>query len=187
MLLGKGCDVFGHATHEIGHALGLHHAQNRYDRNEHIEIIQKNIPKTHEQEFELAQPSLYATYGLPYDYGSIMHYGSNRDKPQLVLTKPNYWGTMGRCDRFSTQCKNGGFKHPRDCNRCICPSGYGGRLCDELPEGLGEIMNAISDWRKFSMTQQHYLDNDLDYMMSTFWIKVSEDNFCIIIATYFAS
>lgn len=37
-----------------------------------------------------------------------------------------------KCPRItSAQCKNGGFPHPRDCNTCICPSGYGGALCDE--------------------------------------------------------
>ena len=28
-------------------------------------------------------------------------------------------------------CFNGGVPHARDCNRCICPTGYAGRTCRE--------------------------------------------------------
>ncbi|KIH59434.1 hypothetical protein ANCDUO_10336 [Ancylostoma duodenale] len=27
-------------------------------------------------------------------------------------------------------CANGRFPHPHKCVKCICPSGYGGPLCD---------------------------------------------------------
>ncbi|KAK6037134.1 hypothetical protein COOONC_25361 [Cooperia oncophora] len=33
------------------------------------------------------------------------------------------------CDKTtSVKCEMGGFPHPRDCQRCICPGGYGGKL-----------------------------------------------------------
>ncbi|PIO53047.1 hypothetical protein TELCIR_25636, partial [Teladorsagia circumcincta] len=31
----------------------------------------------------------------------------------------------------SAKCENGGFPHPRDCSKCICPRGYGGDQCNE--------------------------------------------------------
>ncbi|PIO57182.1 hypothetical protein TELCIR_21414, partial [Teladorsagia circumcincta] len=31
----------------------------------------------------------------------------------------------------SARCEMGGFPHPRDCTKCICPTGYGGVLCNE--------------------------------------------------------
>ncbi|KAE9417703.1 hypothetical protein Angca_008353, partial [Angiostrongylus cantonensis] len=42
-----------------------------------------------------------------------------------------HYGCLDRCNEGSTAtCQNGGFSHPRDCSKCVCPSGYGGRLCD---------------------------------------------------------
>lgn len=41
-------------------------------------------------------------------------------------------GFSDRCENVGhkAQCANGGFPHPRNCSKCICPNGYGGDLCD---------------------------------------------------------
>ncbi|PIO72083.1 astacin, partial [Teladorsagia circumcincta] len=44
-------------------------------------------------------------------------------------------------------CRNGGFAHPRNCSKCICPSGYGGQFCDERPPGCGAVLNASENWQ----------------------------------------
>ncbi|KIH46731.1 hypothetical protein ANCDUO_23214 [Ancylostoma duodenale] len=44
----------------------------------------------------------------------------------------------------------GGFPHPRDCSRCICPSGYGGRLCNERPSGCGRVYQATAQYQTFT-------------------------------------
>ncbi|KHJ86537.1 astacin [Oesophagostomum dentatum] len=107
-------------------------------------------------------------YGITYDYGSIMHYGalsaSKNGKPSMVPYDRKYIETLGshfvsfyellmlnthykcldkcKADRSAAKCKMGGFPHPRDCSKCICPSGYGGKLCDQKPTGCGSILNA---------------------------------------------
>ncbi|RCN28344.1 hypothetical protein ANCCAN_25914 [Ancylostoma caninum] len=42
-----------------------------------------------------------------------------------------------RCNTGNNaQCQNGGFANPNDCSVCICPSGYGGTLCNERVSGF---------------------------------------------------
>ncbi|RCN34220.1 astacin [Ancylostoma caninum] len=113
-------------------------------------------------------------YGITYDYGSIMHYGANsasqNGRPTMVPHDPKYVETLGspiisfyellminthyECTKncnpaTSAQCKMGGFPHPRDCKRCICPSGYGGRLCDQRPAGCGTVHHATAQYQSF--------------------------------------
>ncbi|XP_018018420.1 blastula protease 10-like [Hyalella azteca] len=64
----------GSTVHEIGHALGFFHEQSRSDRDEFVEIKTENIsPET------ISNFGKYQTknYEVPYDYHSVMHYGSH--------------------------------------------------------------------------------------------------------------
>jgi astacin len=61
----------GSVIHELGHAWGLLHEQERNDRNRYVTVLFQNIDTRFVSNF--AQGGRDLSY---YDYGSIMHYGS---------------------------------------------------------------------------------------------------------------
>ncbi|CAH2307439.1 astacin-like metalloendopeptidase [Pelobates cultripes] len=71
--LGKpGCMWTGIMTHEIMHALGLHHEHVRMDRSQYINVLWQNILSDYKSNFE---ESFTLNLNLSsYDYGSLMHY-----------------------------------------------------------------------------------------------------------------
>ena len=63
----------GMLAHEIGHAVGLNHEQQRADRGYYVQIFQPYLEKT-----RLSDLDLEVSGGVdmgPYDLGSLMHYG----------------------------------------------------------------------------------------------------------------
>ncbi|CAJ0595790.1 unnamed protein product [Cylicocyclus nassatus] len=68
----------------------------------------------------------------------------------------------------------GGFPNPRDCSKCICPGGYGGRLCDERPSGCGEILTATSQGKTLQYTLGKRGSSLNDYEFCHFWIKAAK-------------
>ena len=70
----NGCMFTGTAVHEICHALGFWHEQNRPDRDRYIKITYENIVEGMEGNFDVYTGGQYFT--TPYDYESIMHYAS---------------------------------------------------------------------------------------------------------------
>ncbi|VDD87919.1 unnamed protein product [Enterobius vermicularis] len=165
--IGKGCERLGTIEHEVGHALGLWHQQSRPDALEHIRIIEDYILKTYIGDFKLREPSEIETFGIPYDLGSVMHYGSTAfsfdERTKTVITKdPYYQQTIGQREKPSfydikvineayckdtcekkSECKNGGYRNPSNCNLCLCPSGFGGPLCEKNETPLGMIQEQL--------------------------------------------
>lgn len=41
--IGKNCDKFGIVVHELGHVVGFWHEHTRPDRDNHVQIVTKNI------------------------------------------------------------------------------------------------------------------------------------------------
>lgn len=73
-----GCTTLvGTAIHEMMHALGFLHEQNREDRDDWVRIRYENIKAGTSNNFEKAKKGTTNSFGVAYDYASIMHYSSN--------------------------------------------------------------------------------------------------------------
>ncbi|XP_055349302.1 zinc metalloproteinase nas-14-like [Paramacrobiotus metropolitanus] len=70
--LTSGCILhYGCIQHELMHTLGFYHEQSRLDRDDYVLINWDNIATEDKGQFEKRTGK---TYGLPYDYQSVMHY-----------------------------------------------------------------------------------------------------------------
>ncbi|CAJ0585215.1 unnamed protein product, partial [Mesorhabditis spiculigera] len=165
--LGYGCHSFRTAAHEIGHALGFQHTHSREDRDTAISVLPANIDNGWAPSFEKAAAGTIYNYGMPYDYGSVMHYGpydvSWNKQPTMVAKVAPYQENMGsavvsfydvsmmnehysckaKCTCGATCC-NGGFRNSRNCNTCICPYGWAGPTCNQRSPGCGADLTATA-------------------------------------------
>jgi astacin len=69
------CIWSGIVSHELLHAIGFAHQQNTPGRDSYVTINWGNIRSGYSSQFEEVSGSSYSSFGAPYDYGSIMHYG----------------------------------------------------------------------------------------------------------------
>ena len=80
------------------HALGFYHQQSTTDRDDYVKIVWDNIQPGHEHNFNKYNESFVTSYGIEYDYGSVMHYSkkafSKNDEDTILSLKPNV--TLGQ-------------------------------------------------------------------------------------------
>uniref|UniRef100_A0A0N5A639 Metalloendopeptidase n=1 Tax=Parastrongyloides trichosuri TaxID=131310 RepID=A0A0N5A639_PARTI len=146
------CDTPGTVQQTMGHALGMLREQRRTDKNDYVRTKLWNVNVTYIGKFMIKNAS--NTYGVPYDFGSGMHsardgYSKIPGKDTIVPLDNSFLRTMGQiefsfndykllniyyCDHKCPDklpCKHSGYTDPNNCNRCICPTFYGGRLCEK--------------------------------------------------------
>ncbi|CAI4227908.1 unnamed protein product [Auanema sp. JU1783] len=204
--IGFGCEHVPIAAHEIAHALGFFHSQNRFDRDNQIIVNYDNILPTYFPNYLKLSSVENNNYGLPYDYGSGMHYdqygfAKNGTVPTLVPTDPRYQNSMGqtmpsfidvfmmntmyscqsKCSSSTNNCRNNGFPDPNNCNRCICPSGYGGTICTSPQPFYNPYSTPVSDHVAISTTTTITSSSvslsgitpsiDSDYKVKNVWIR----------------
>ncbi|KFM72864.1 Zinc metalloproteinase nas-4, partial [Stegodyphus mimosarum] len=86
----RGCFRQGTILHEMIHASGTTHEQNRSDRDEYIKVLFENIPEEWRSQYEKTNPADFGLQGS-YDYYSVMHYpmqAPGTNKPAFQILKP---------------------------------------------------------------------------------------------------
>lgn len=74
--IGKGCNHMSVVAHEIMHALGFMHEQSRPDRDSYVTVYLQNVKTKNRHNFNKYNWGQADTLRIPYDLGSIMHYGT---------------------------------------------------------------------------------------------------------------
>ncbi|GMR39032.1 hypothetical protein PMAYCL1PPCAC_09227 [Pristionchus mayeri] len=156
--IGYGCDWIGTIAHEIEHTLGVWHTQARYDRGNYVSINAWNVLPNQLYNFNTQAQSYTNLFGIPYEFGSVMHYAENdfaRDRSRSTIVAKNgyerfqhsmsnylptfydiklintYYKCYDACPR-KFNCQNGGMQDVNNCNRCKCPPGFSGTYCESI-------------------------------------------------------
>lgn len=174
--IGDGCETLGIITHEVGHALGFWHEQARPERDSYVRINRQNAINGLEGQFDKRSWSEVNEYSLPYDYGSVMHYGPKSFSKSSTMNTvepvdPAFINTIGNrvepsfldlkllntafCSNICTNrinCQHGGYADPNNCGQCTCPTGLEGTYCERLQtSNCGvELPRADYSWRNIS-------------------------------------
>lgn len=68
--------LIGTVLHELSHAAGFMHEQNREERDGFVNIRYNNVEPDKRKNFEKSKSGEATGFGVGYDYGSVMHYSS---------------------------------------------------------------------------------------------------------------
>ena len=121
--LADGCYGRGTTLHEVMHALGIDHEQNRPDRDHFVHLDWTNIHPNKKHNYEILQGKEWIDTGHDYEYNSVMHYDGydfaiDRSKPgkeiyrgisinlDLSDDKSEKWYSHIRANSFTTKSTN---------------------------------------------------------------------------------
>uniref|UniRef100_A0A8C6WZE6 Metalloendopeptidase n=1 Tax=Neogobius melanostomus TaxID=47308 RepID=A0A8C6WZE6_9GOBI len=103
--IGTNCDRIATIEHEFLHALGFWHEQSRADRDDYVQIMWDRISEGKEHNFNTYDDTTSSSLGVPYDYGSMMHYSKtafkNGSEPTIVTKIPAFSDVIGQRMEFS--------------------------------------------------------------------------------------
>ncbi|CAJ1059681.1 meprin A subunit beta-like isoform X1 [Xyrichtys novacula] len=103
--IGKNCDRLGTVEHEFLHALGFWHEQSRADRDDYVQIMWDRIEPGKEHNFKTRDDTVSSALGVPYDYGSVMHYSKSSfniaSDPSIITKIPKFMNVIGQRMGFS--------------------------------------------------------------------------------------
>lgn len=149
--LGRGCYLTGVVIHELMHATGFMHEQNREDRDEHIDIQWDNIVSGRQINFQKFSWKEIQNLGEKYDYGSVLHYdqyafAKDPSKPTIIPKKKD--AVIGQRIGFSEtdlrklnklyKCNSKGKNAPGSCKdeSKVCNILVRHGMCQRDPVGM---------------------------------------------------
>lgn len=94
----------GTVLHELLHAAGFLHEQNREERDDFVRINSRNIRSGYEINFNKAKKGEATGFGVRYDYGSVMHYSTtafSKNGEPTIEPKMNTNDVIGQREGFS--------------------------------------------------------------------------------------
>uniref|UniRef100_A0A3Q3L718 Metalloendopeptidase n=1 Tax=Mastacembelus armatus TaxID=205130 RepID=A0A3Q3L718_9TELE len=150
--IGENCVSLGTVEHEFLHALGFHHEQSRYDRDDYVTINWRNIKDGLQNNFKKLSRNSSITFSAPYDYLSVMHYGKDffsKNSGDTIITKlPQFQDRIGQRMEMS----------PLDvfklnllyrCNTTISFMGYCG-FSNADTCGMSYRENGLEGWKRMN-------------------------------------
>lgn len=96
--------LVGTPIHELLHAVGFMHEQNREERDGFVFIRSQNIESGRERNFEKARKGDTSGFGVAYDYGSVLHYSPvafSKNGQPTIEAKMKTSEVMGQRERLS--------------------------------------------------------------------------------------
>ncbi|CRK90140.1 CLUMA_CG003856, isoform A [Clunio marinus] len=103
---GYGCVWKATAMHELIHALGYTHMQNRFDRDSYVKVYLENVTPDARHNFDKVNPSYYGNFNTAYDLNSIMHYGrksfSSNGRDVIVPYDGSKINVIGQAQKLSS-------------------------------------------------------------------------------------
>ncbi|XP_054717113.1 zinc metalloproteinase nas-7-like [Uloborus diversus] len=103
LTLGHGCIWVARVLHELLHVLGFFHEHTRPDRDDYVTIFTDNIKSASINNFRKMSESKVTTFGLPYDYFSVLHYHDREfaiDRSQKTI-QPRKEVLIGKASELS--------------------------------------------------------------------------------------
>lgn len=105
-LMRNGCVYHGIVIHEFMHALGFHHMQSSYDRDNYVRILYENIEVGREHNFNKYSSNQVSHFGTSYDLDSLMHYRANAfsrysNRNTIETLNPQDMNRIGQRERMS--------------------------------------------------------------------------------------
>ncbi|KAF2365933.1 Peptidase M12A [Trinorchestia longiramus] len=167
--LGYLCHQVRTIIHEICHALGLWHEQNRSDRDAYVKVIYDNLRSKNSHNFQIKSTENFHT---EYDFFSVMHYGqfgftSNGGQtlttldPMMkgLITVPRFGLSFmdksilnklyGCVDTWISECGTNGTNPCHNLGylgkacKCICPLGTSGDMCEVKEQNYSDALAAL--------------------------------------------
>lgn len=114
----------GTIIHELVNSLGFAHMQSHGHRDSYVKVMNENIMRGAEYQFEKFNRWETTNLGTPYDYFSIMHYDSyafsRNGKPTIIAKSEKFNRIIGRMERLSY----GDVLRIRRMYKCECIENY---------------------------------------------------------------